>query len=161
MPNPAGRKRQPIEAKELKGTVRARDRKAAEGTPLVPVKLIEELPGLSDRARKWWPFFKKQLHALPVTTESDVATVQRLVETYAEVRYCMEVLEEEGWFYESETKQGIIKRSHPAAGHLSEADRRLRAYLNEFGLTPASRTRVKGEGGGGKEYKDPLGEFLG
>jgi P27 family predicted phage terminase small subunit len=122
--------------------------------------LINDCPGLSKEGKKWWPFIRAQLHALPVTTMSDLTAVQRLVETYAEVRICMAVLEDEEWFYESETKNGIIKRANPALGQLNEADRRLRACLIEFGMTPASRTRVKNPTGGDDGYQDPLKEFI-
>jgi P27 family predicted phage terminase small subunit len=154
------RARVPMEKRELEGTVRAKHRKKAEGTPdVVVLKTLVECPDLSKRAKKYWPFIRKCLNALPVTAEADITTVQRLVETYAEVRYCMEVIEDEGWFYESETKTGLIKRAHPAVSQMNEADRRLRAYLQDFGLTPASRTKVKGEGNG-DHPQDPLQAFL-
>lgn len=153
------RKRVPLEKRELEGTVRAKHRKKAEGTPKVDVVLIEEVPGLSKKALKHWPFIRKILRALPVTVESDMAAVQRLVETYTEVREYMALLNTEEHFYESFTKQGKIIRAHPAVAALAEADRRLRQYLTDFGLTPASRTRVKGDGGGNIP-EDPLSQFL-
>lgn len=154
------RARVPMEKRELEGTVRAKHRAKAAGTPeVVVLKTIEECPDLSVTGKKYWPFIKKCLNALPVTAESDLITVQRLVETYGEVRYCMETIKREGWFYESETKTGTIMRSHPAVGQMNEADRRLRAYLQDFGMTPAARTKVKGEEGG-NDPKDPLAGFL-
>lgn len=153
-----GRKRIPIEKKEILGTVRARDRKKAEGTPKVPVVQVEECPGLSPKAKEYWPFIRQALQKLPVSTEADIVAIQRLAECYAEVRVLQETCRLEGRFYESATKEGVIVRAHPAVGALSEADRRLRAYLTDFGLTPASRTRVKGDGNGDTP-KDPLIEF--
>lgn len=152
------RTRVPMEKRELEGTVRAKHRKKAEGTPEVPVVKVVDCPGLSKKAKKHWPFIRSLLQALPVTTLADMASVQRLVECYSEVRDHMATLETEDMFYKSFTKQGTIMRAHPAVAALSEADRRLRAYLIDFGLTPASRTKVKGEGGQ-NGYKDPLHEF--
>ena len=40
----------------------------------------------------------------------------------------------------------------------SDASKRLHSLLTEFGLTPSSRSKVKGPGDG--EEKDPLREFL-
>lgn len=152
------RARVPMEKRQLEGTVRAKHKKKAEGTPTIPVVKIVECPDLSAKAKKHWPFIRKLLQALPVSTMADVGAVQRLTECYSEVRHYMEVLAVEDHFYESSTKQGIIIRAHPAVAALAEADRRLRAYLIDFGLTPASRTRVKAEGGD-NGYKDPLSEF--
>lgn len=153
------RKRVPMEQREIEGTVRAKHRKKAEGTPEVEIILVEECPGLSTDARKYWPLLRKVLQKLPVSAESDILAIQRMAECYAELRQHAETLKREGWHYTSETKTGTIIRAHPAAGLLSDADRRLRAYMTDFGLTPAARTKVKGEGNGDTP-KDPLSEFL-
>lgn len=154
----AGRPRKPLEKHQIEGTARASVKKRAEYTPKIPVVQVEECPGLSPKAREHWPFIRQCLQKLPVSTEADIASIQRLVECYAEVRVLQDICRLEGRFYESKTKEGIIIRAHPAVGALSEADRRLRAYLTDFGLTPASRTRVKGDGNGDAP-KDPLSEF--
>lgn len=148
----------PMEKRELEGTVRARHRNKAEGSLLIDVKLIQDCPGLSKKALKHWPIVRNVLQKLPVSTEADVLAIQRLVETYTEVLELQAMLEKEDRFYWSETKVGNIMRAHPAVSALSDADKRLRALLTDFGLTPASRSKVKGDGSG--SAKDPLEEFL-
>ena len=152
------RKAIPLEQRLLEAKVRTRHIRKAANAPQVDIKIIEEVPDLSPEAKKYWPRFKALLKALPVTAESDVMTVQRMVETYAEVRQYMKVIKEEGPFYRSETKFGSVIRPHPAVSALSDADRRLHSYLIDFGLTPAARSKVQGDGHGNTP-KDPLSQF--
>jgi P27 family predicted phage terminase small subunit len=147
-----------MEKRELEGTVRTRHRNISEGSLILDVKLIQNCPDLSTKAKKHWPFVRNVLQKLPVSTEADVVAIQRLVETYAEVRDLQALLEKEDRFYWAETKTGSIMRAHPAVAALSDADRRLRALLTDFGLTPASRSKVKGDTDGKQE--DPLQEFI-
>ena len=153
------RPRVPMEKRIVEGTDRASTRKRAEGTIKVPIKTITECPGLSAEARKHWPIFVKMFAALPVVAESDIAAVQQLVEAYAEVREHRLTLEKEGRFYKSATKEGEIIRAHPAIGALSDADKRLRMYLTQFGMTPSARSTIKGDQDGNTP-QDPLQDFL-
>jgi P27 family predicted phage terminase small subunit len=152
------RARVPLEKREVEGTVRAKHRQKAEGAPQVPVVLIQECPGLSKIGLKYWPNVREVLHALPVTATSDLIAVQRLTETYALVRDLAEQVEKVGRVYNKRTMDGVVPTKHPLVDQLTDAEGRLRLYLNEFGLTPASRTKVKGEGGGDGN-KDPLTQF--
>lgn len=153
-----GRARIPMEKREIEGTVRASNKKRAAGTPEVQIITIESCPGLSKNAMKHWPFFREMFSKFPVVAQTDMAAVQRLVETYAEVRLYMAVLEKEGHFVISSTRHGDNHRAHPAVGALQDADRRFRAYMTDFGMTPSARTKVKGEGNGNAP-KDPLADF--
>ena len=147
----------PLEKRKAEGTMRTVHRRKEATAPKVEVKTLEEVPGLTAKAKKHWPFFKKMFAALPVAAESDIATVQRMLECYAEVRECQDVIIKEGRFYRAETKEGYIIRAHPAVSNLSEADRRLRAYLTDFGMTPAARTKVQGNDN--TPPQDPLKDF--
>ncbi len=152
------RKAVPLEQRELEATVRTRHKNKAEGSVLVTVKLITECPGLSAEAKKKWPIVREVLQKLPVSTEADILAIQRLAETYAEVLELQEVIRKEGRFYSAETKFGEMIRPHPAVAMYSDASKRLHALLTEFGLTPSSRSKVKGPTDG--EQKDPLEEFV-
>ncbi len=48
-------------------------------------------------------------------------------------------------------------KPHPAAVMKADAWKRIRAMLSEFGMTPASRSKV---GAKGPAEADPLEEFL-
>lgn len=157
-----GRTAVPMEQRKVEGTVRSRHRrKAAEvGAVLatVEVKLVENLPDLSAEAKKHWPFLRNALQKLPVSCESDVPALQLLAETYATWKKLCAVVAKEGSFYETFGESGKIIRAHPALSERNDAERRLRILLTDFGLTPASRTRVKGTDDGNAP-KDPLAEF--
>ncbi len=143
-----------MEKREVEGTVRAKHRKKAENAPMVPLTLIEECPGLTKRGQKHWPAVRAVLRQLPVTAASDMIAVQRLTEAYAQVLDFQDQLDTEGRVYKALTEHGYSLRDHPLVGQLEDSERRLRMYMNEFGLTPASRSKVKGDGDG--EHKDPL-----
>lgn len=153
------RKRVPMEIREIEGTARASTRKRAAGSPEIAVKTVLNVPGLSTEGKKHWPLFREMFKNWPVVAETDIVALQRMVECYAEVRIHMRTLEKEGWTLISSTRHGDNERAHPASGMLADADRRFRAYITDFGLTPTSRSRAKGDGNGNKT-KDPLDDFL-
>lgn len=148
------RARIPMEKREVEGTTRAKHKEKAKNAPKVPVVLIEECPGLTKIGLKHWPTVRTVLQKLPVTAESDMIAVQRLAEAYAQVREFNAVLEKEGRFYTSFTRDGSTIRSHPMVEQYEKAETRLRLLMNEFGLTPAARSKVSSDGGG--DGKDPL-----
>lgn len=74
-----------------------------------------------------------------VITVADELALSMLCETYAEYLEAKQALAEYGMTYEA--TGGLIKRN-PAAAIVSDCDRRIRAWLIEFAMTPASRSRV-------------------
>lgn len=143
-----------MEKRELEGTTRAKHRKKAENAPKVPVVLIEDCPGLTKLGKKHWPAVRAVLRELPVTAASDMIAVQRFTEAYAQVMDFQDTLDKDGRFYKALTENGFQLRPHPLVSQLEDAERRLRMYMNEFGLTPASRSKVKNDGD--NPIKDPL-----
>ena len=149
-----------IEQHKKEGTYRSRHKKKEEEMPKLPVVTIEECPGLSVEARKYWPTFREMLQKMTYIAEVDILSVQRLVETYAEIRQYQTALKKDGLFYTSETRMGVITRAHPGVAALADADRRFRGYMADFGMSPSSRSRLKGNGDGNPQDKDPLQEFI-
>lgn len=144
-----------MEKREVEGTVRAKHRKKAENAPIVPTVLIDSCPGLTELGKKHWPAVRAVLRELPVTAASDMIAVQRFTEAYAQVMDFQDTLDDEGRVYKALTKEGFQLRPHPLVAQLEDAERRLRMYMNEFGLTPASRSKVKSDGDDNAK-KDPL-----
>ncbi|ADU68733.1 phage terminase small subunit P27 family [Pantoea sp. At-9b] len=112
-----------------------------------------------DKMGKYW--FKRigdELSAVGVMTTLDGKALELLIEAYTEYRQHCEILAEEGYTYKtvSATGEDIVK-AHPAAVMKSDAWKRIRAMLTEFGMTPASRSKV---GAKGPAEVDPLEEFL-
>lgn len=152
------RPRVPMERREVEGTVRAKHRKKAEGSPKMEIVVFAELPGLAEEAQEHWPMFRDILAKMRVTTESDYPAVVQLVQTYADWQRYRKVLEEEGEFYKARTKNGEVTiRQHPALSAMQDCARQLRQLLADFGMNPVSRTKVKTDGDDSPQ--DPLQEF--
>lgn len=142
----AGRRPTPTALRVVGGNAGKRPLNASEPKPR------REVPSppahLSDAARVAWGRLTVLLDRMGVLTEADAYALERLAELYAEMVALGEVIAAEGRVYETVTETGSsIYRPRPEVAMLSDADRRFRAYLIEFGLTPAARSKVKSDGG--------------
>jgi P27 family predicted phage terminase small subunit len=105
-----------------------------------------------------WDRLAPMLGQMGVLTTADAIALERLCGCYGEVRRLQTILEIEGGTYETKTVSGdFMIRARPERAMLGDADRRLRGYLIEFGLTPAARSKVRAEGGG---KPDPLDSYF-
>ncbi|CDL52938.1 Phage terminase small subunit [Klebsiella pneumoniae ISC21] len=92
-----------------------------------------------------------ELDAVGVLTTLDAKALELLIEAYVEYRHHCDTLDREGYTYavysEDDSDEGgereirMIK-PHPAAVMKADAWKRIRAMLSEFGMTPASRSKV-------------------
>lgn len=124
-----------------------------------PPSGVPPIPKHFDKRGKYW--FKRmgeELDAVGVMSTLDAKALELLVEAYTEYRHHCEVLDEEGYIYQtgSATGEKIVK-AHPAAAMKADAWKRIRAMLSEFGMTPASRSKVEIKAPAGE---DPFAEFL-
>lgn len=98
---------------------------------------------LSRDALVAWGAFSERLFPLGLLTELDAAALELLCENYAEIQLLRRDLDANGWF-ETITRtngtQATVTRA--AAARLSDAERRFRSMLVEFGLTPSARSKV-------------------
>jgi P27 family predicted phage terminase small subunit len=140
-----------VKGNPSKRAVNKKEPKPPSGVPPIPKHF--------DKMGKYW--FKRigeELDAVGVMTTLDGKALELLIEAYTEYRQHCDVLAEEGYTYKtvSATGEEIVK-AHPAAVMKSDAWKRIRAMLAEFGMTPASRSKV---GAKGPAEADPLEEFL-
>src|SRR5262249_25527084 len=86
----------------------------------------------------------KRLFFLGVLTELDGVALEALCEAYADGQEARKTLDKFGSrYYETVSSNGgKMLRAHPAVGVVRDADRRLRGWLAEFGLTPAQRSGI-------------------
>lgn len=153
-----GRKPKPTHLKMVTGNPGRRrlpkdEPKPKRGKPEAPTHL-------SPKAAEVWPLVAQWLDQMGVLTLPDAAALEQLCETYADIVRARADLNENGWYQSVITKSGdVMERARPAVSVVQDADRRLRAWLTEFGLTPSARVRVRGNGG--EEEVDPLEEYLG
>ncbi|EKY6155086.1 phage terminase small subunit P27 family [Escherichia coli] len=124
-----------------------------------PAIRVPPLPShFSKRAKYWHKRVAEELAQMQVLTGMDERALELLIEAYDEYRQHIETLEEEGYTYKTTSTEGAPSiKMHPAAALKADAWKRIRAMLTEFGMTPASRTKVKVSGPG---ETDPLEEFL-
>jgi len=107
---------------------------------------LEPPPHLSGQARAVWVRFAGLLDRAGVLTEADASALEQLCAAHVEVASLRADLEENGRFQTVRTGSGdVMERVRPAYTALMDADRRLRAWLVEFGLTPAARAKVKAD----------------
>ena len=103
---------------------------------------------LSADARKAWRQFADLLDDMGVLTVADAVALESLCECYAEIVRLRAALAARGAdTYETMTTTGGLKvQPYPEVAMIGDADRRLRAWLGLFGLTPADRARVSASG---------------
>lgn len=154
----AGRRPKPTHLRVVAGNAGKRPLNKLEPKPR------RELPSppahMSDAARVAWGRLTVILDRMGVLTEADAYALERLAELYAEMVALSEVIAAEGRTYETVTETGSsIFRPRPEVAMLADADRRFRAYLIEFGLTPAARSKVKADGGD-EEKANPAAAYF-
>ena len=144
-----GRKTKPQNLKLLQGTSRA-DRvnknapKQDEDSLLPPHWLPEDCYTYFDVVKN-----RVSVYALDSASWTEAAAL--IAMRITEINECTEIIKEEGRTYISETiingdgdeiiNKKMIK-GHPAVGQRNEAMRHLQSLLSEFGLTPASISKV-------------------
>ena len=115
---------------------------------------------VSDKARETWGYVSGLLDEMGVLTKIDAVALEMLCEAYSDYLAARADLKEFGSNYYTTVSKagGLMHRAHPAVAVVQDADRRIKAWLSEFGMTPSARTRVKGEAG--DEEKDPAAAYF-
>lgn len=153
-----GRKPTPTYLKLVKGNPGRRPLNEAEPKPR------RERPGapahISDKAREAWGYVSGLLDRIGVLTEVDAIALEMLCEAYAEVLEARAALKTFGSNYYTTVGKdgGLMYRAHPAVAVLQDADRRIKSWAAEFGMTPSARTRVKVDG---EQEADSADRFFG
>ncbi len=114
---------------------------------------------LSEQARKTWARMSSILGRMGLLTEADGVALELLCEAYADYLEARDTLKAFGGRYYETTNAagGVMHRPHPALAAMADADRRIRAWLAEFGQTPSSRSKVQvGDG----KTSDPAEKYF-
>lgn len=154
-----GRKPKPTHLKLVTGNPGKRAINKAE--PKVPRARPSAPSHMSDKARETWGYVSGLLDRMGILTEIDAVALEMLCEAYADYLHAREALQAFGSRYYTtvNAQGGIMHRAHPAVAEAADADRRIKAWLAEFGLTPSSRTRI---GANGEEApEDPAEKYFG
>jgi P27 family predicted phage terminase small subunit len=133
--------------------------------PQVPRSRPSAPAHVSEKARETWGYVTGILDRMGVLTEADAIGVEMLCEAYADklaarASLALPVIakrndkvsgEEIVWTiaeagartYLGFGKDGVMIRQRPEVAMIADADRRIRGWLAEFGMTASARTRVK------------------
>jgi len=124
-----------------------------------PTKKAPTTPKHFNKQQKYW--YKRlceEFGDMGVLTVVDGKALELLVDTYVEWREHCDIIKTEGYIYYKTSGTGDrIPQTHPSAIAKSDAAKRLKALLAEFGATPASRSKVEVEKA---QEVDPVMELL-
>jgi P27 family predicted phage terminase small subunit len=155
----AGRRPKPTHLRVVGGNAGKRPLNKSEPKP------ARERPSppshVSDKARETWGYVTGILDDMGVLTKADAMAVEVLCEAYADHIAARAALKDFGSsYYETVSESGsVMHRAHPAVALISDTDRRIKAWLGEFGLTPSARTRVQSSDGVDKQA-DPASKYF-
>jgi P27 family predicted phage terminase small subunit len=103
---------------------------------------------LDPRARKEWHRLCPMLERLRVLTEADGRALANLCYDVSVLEQAQEALSKTGLLAKS--NRGLVHQS-PILGIIATTTDRVTKGLREFGLTPASRSRIQTAGDGGAD----------
>ena len=151
-----GPKPEPSNMKVLKGT--ERPCRVNKNEPQLPIERSIVPKWLSEQAKEAYLQLSDVLVGMQVLTKADRLALEMLCDAYATYRKATEFVQQNGLTYEMVTKSGdIMHRAYPQVAIASDAYKLVRSLMTEFGLTPASRSKVSAQG---EQQKDPLAEYM-
>lgn len=168
---PAGRTPKPTNLKRLLGNPGKRPLNDREPQPRAVAPHAPKW--LTGEARALWKRLVPELKALGLLTVVDGAALAACCQAWEEFVECTAQLKAEGRVVREPVRLKVINakglpeeiageklKAHPAVKLQRDAFARVKSFLGEFGLTPASRTRVRAPAPEDKE-KSPLEKLLG
>lgn len=154
----AGKRPEPIEKRLAKGNTQRRP--VPENVPARVEGMPKRPDWLSGPALECWERVTHLLFARGQLTADSELPLQALCQTYAEWVGLRDDLEANGRFQKVRTQSGAeMERVRPAVTAFQDADRRLKGWLIEFGLTDASRAKVAAIRPPEGPQEDPLGRY--
>ena len=148
-----GRRPTPTRLKVLRGNPGKRRPNRREPKPQTRVPACPK--ELGRRAKDEWRRIAKELSALGLLTAIDRAALAAYCEAWGTWIDAVEKVREFGAVVKVPSTGFPIQS--PYFGVANQAQKQMRAYLTEFGMTPASRARIEVEP---VEEADELEEFL-
>jgi P27 family predicted phage terminase small subunit len=131
--------------------------------PIPPEGVAKPPDWLTGRSKELWTRIAPILTRMKVLTSADPDALALLCDAYAEYLGARDVVRGEGATYESRqfqmdeagnTVEKVMIRPRPEVAMAQDAWKRVRQMMQEFGLTPSSRSRI--EVPGATEEADPF-----
>ena len=138
-------KKQTTKQKALKGTLQKCRTNSKEPMPIIFGK-IKPPTYLTAKAKKAFLELARITNAMHILSEGDSLALAMLCDAWAEYRDARDFVHQNGSTYKTTNKLGdIMFRARPEVAIASDAYKRVRGLLNDFGLTPAARAKVNSE----------------
>jgi P27 family predicted phage terminase small subunit len=132
---------------DRKDRVNATPAKVVPGVPRRPVHL-------DDHGREAWDNITAELAKLGCLSTAEAFAIELYCVVYSRWRKALDGMTADG--ITTTTDLGSVK-GNPAMQVIAQCERTMSSMLSEFGLTPSSRSRVKG---GPEAPRDALSDFL-
>ena len=151
-----GRKPKPTAMKELEGNPGKHPLNTSEPKPNKKAPACPKW--LEPEAKKEWRRLAKQMEAIGILTEVDMAAFAAYCQSYARWKEAQEHIDSEGSTFE--TDKGYQQQT-PWVGIANTNQKLMLQAASEFGLTPSSRSRIVAGSAKGKEPEDEMEALLG
>ena len=99
--------------------------------------------GMRSQAKREWKRVVPLLLDLGTLTQVDGVALQMYCEAYATYTEVTKLIRLEGLTYVAEGGDSKMKRPHPALTIQNEAERKMRSFMECFGMSAGSRSRIK------------------
>lgn len=153
----AGRRPTPTDLKVITGNpgkrpLNKKEPKAKEGYPAIPKHFNKQ-------TKEVFLWVCDMVNDMGLLTITDGIAIGQLAKCYIEILECDKIIEKYGQIQEVLSTQGeLVLKSNPAVAQRADADRRLKGWMIEYGLTKASSSKVSVNG---KEEKNELDKYFG
>lgn len=152
---PGGRKRKPDHLKVVAGTDQPCRMNPDAPKPSAVLPVPPEW--LSERAAEWFNKTVAILVGMGIASSDHVDMLSLAATRYDEILDCTAVLEDLGRTYTTVNMAGaVVPKARPEVAMRNEAMRHMQSLLSEFGLSPASVSKVSAPPG---DREDPFAEF--
>ncbi len=140
----SGPKHKPEAVKQLAGTSRP-DRISPDAVTVAPFEKPPKCPShLKGVAKYMWERTTAELTGMGVLTQVDLRGVEIYCSLYARWRAAEDYLAKHG-YYTYGGKEGDVMVASPAVKISLDCSVQMKSWMGEFGVTPASRSKVKVE----------------
>ena len=150
-----GRKPKPTAMKVLEGNPGKRPLNEHEPTP--PKGTLRCPTWLEAEAKKEWRRLAPSLEAMGVLTSVDITAFSGYCQAYARWKEAEEFISQHGSIFQ--TPSGYVQQV-PQVSIAQQNLKIMQSFCSEFGLTPATRSRIIANSGEGTDESDPMEKLL-
>ena len=151
-----GRKPKPTAMKELEGNPGKHPLNTSEPKPNKKAPACPKW--LEPEAKKEWRRLAKQMEAIGILTEVDMAAFAGYCQAYARWKEAEEFITQHGSIFK--TPSGYVQQV-PQVSIAQQNLKIMQSFCSEFGLTPATRARIIAGGSGTEDVsEDPMEKLL-